>query len=286
MRRSRINHPFWAVMAVSFLAAFVVPERFTTPARSPVAGVFAPVSVPVRWVAGAFYAKVHPAAGDPASPATPRAAGTVFVENARLRGSLAALQVKFDQLARVNADRQAVGDIRPLCKPAAVTGSDSSGVRDVLLIASSVAARRPVVYGTDLIGRTMSAGLTGADVQLVSDPKFAVTGRIGRYVTGGDGQIRVQFVTQTPLLVQGVGRGAMAIRSTLTMREVADLGLAVNDVVVLDDRDWPANVQGLTVGRLASVTPQRNAPLFADVAVEPVVNVRQLSEVMVMVKDQ
>lgn len=274
-------------MAVSFAAAFVVPSRFTTPAKSPVSGVFAPVSVPVRWVAGAFYAKLHAAPTDPVSPAEPRVAASVYVENARLRGSLAALQVKFDQLARVNADRQAVGDIRPLCKPATVTGNEASGLRDVLLIGASVPPHRPVVYGTNLVGRTMAAGLTGADVQLVTDPKFAVTGRIGRYVTGDDGQIRVQFVEQVPLLVQGVGRGAMAIRSTLTMRQVADLGLAVGDVVVLDDHDWPAAVQGFTVGRLATVRPQRNAPLFADVTVEPVVeDLLHLGEVMVVAKDQ
>ena len=62
------------------------------------------------------------------------------------------------------------------------------------------------------------------------------------------------------------------------------LGIAVNDMVVLDDRDWPANLQGLWLGRITSIHPQPSAPLVADIRVEPVSDLMRLKEVMVMVK--
>jgi hypothetical protein len=284
----RAGHLFALLMGLSFLSAFVLPPRYTTPARSQVQGLFAPVSRPVRAIAGALYRRANPdRASDDGSPGQPRPAAAVYAENHALRAQLAALQVKFDQLSRLNADRQLVGDIFPLCRPATVTGADSSGVREALKITGvgSSAVGRPVVHGTDLVGRVVTAGLTGADVRLLTDPGFVFTARIARYVPDAAGQLTLAMVGQLQPWVQGVGHGAMAIRSTVSMQQVADLHLAVGDLVVLDDHDWPANVQGFCAGRIAAINSQANAPVFADIRVEPVANLMRLNEVMVVVKD-
>ena len=284
----RSGHLFATLMVLSFLSAFVLPPRWTTPVRSQVQGLFAPVSRPTRWVAGALGQRGHPErASDDGSPEQPRPADAVYAENHALRTELAALEVKFDQLSRLNADRGLVGDIRPLCRPATVTGADSSGMREALKIAGvgSVAAGRPVVHGTDLVGRVVAAGLTGAEVRLLTDPGFVFTARIARYVPDAAGRLTLAIVGQLQPWVQGVGHGSMAIRSTVSMQQVAELHLAVGDLVVLDDPDWPANVQGFTTGRIAAINTQANAPIFADIRVEPIVDLMRLNEVMVVVKD-
>ena len=169
-----------------------------------------------------------------------------------------------------------------------VTGADSSGLRESLKVSGvgGSAVRRPVVHGTDLVGRVEAAGLTGAAVRLVTDPGLSFTASIVHYVPDGAGQMTVAVVPGLQPLVQGVGHGAMAIRSTITMAQAAELHLAVGDLVVLNDHDgWPLTVQGFTVGRVAAVAPQTSSPLFADVRVEPAVDLLRLNEVMVVVRD-
>jgi cell shape-determining protein MreC len=282
---------FVALMALSFLSAFVLPPRYTTPVRTQVQGLFSPVSRPTRAIAGALYRRANPdRPTDDGSPQQPRETAVVLAENHELRAQLAALEVKFDELSRLNADRQMVGDIFSLCRPATVTGVDSSGVRETLKITGvgSNAAGRPVIHGHDLVGRVQAAGLTGAEVRLLTDPGFGFTAKFARYVPDGAGRLRLEIVEPLHPLVQGIGHGSMAIRSTVTMQQVADLHLAVGDLVVLQDRegkDWPDNVQGLCAGRVASIASQANAPIFADIRVEPTTDLLRLNEVMVVVKD-
>jgi cell shape-determining protein MreC len=276
-------------MALSFLSAFVLPPRFTTPARTQVQGLFSPISRPTRALAGALFHRANPdRPSDDGSPQQPRPPAAVYAENHELRAQLAMLQVRFDQLSRLNADRQLVGDLFPLCQPATVTGVDSSGVREALKISGvgSNAVGRPVVHGNDLVGRVVAAGMTGAEVRLLSDPGFVFTARIARYISDANGRLVLAKEDRLHPWVQGIGHGGMAIRSTVSMQQATELQLAVGDLVVLDDHDWPPAVQGLCAGRVASITPQANAPIFADIRVEPVADLLRLNEVMVVVRDQ
>ena len=279
---------FVALMALCFLSAFVLPERYTMPVRSPVQGLFAPVSWPTHALAGAVYRRLNPdPIVDGGSPGQPRPSKAVYDENQDLRAQLAELRVKFDQLARLNADRQTVGNIFPLCQPATVTGVDSSGVRETLKVigVGASAVGRPVVHGSDLVGRVRSAGLTGAEVRLLTDPGFGFTARFARYVPDANGRVSLAKFDALQPLVQGIGHGSMAI-SRLSMQQVANARLAVGDLVVLDDHDrWTSSVQGFCVGRIASIGSQVNAPIFADIRVEPATNLLRLNEVMVVVKD-
>ncbi len=275
-------------MALCFLSAFVLPPRFTTAVRGPAQGLFAPVSWPTRWAAGSVYRRLHPdATPDDGSPAGRRPADAVYAENHELRSALAALREQFDQLSRLNADRHLTWDVLPSCQPATVTGADASGLREALKIngVGSAAAGRPVVRGTDLVGRVVAAGVTGAEVRLLTDPGFVFTARLARYVPDAAGRLTLTYVGQVQPWVSGVGHGAMAIRTSITMQQVTDLHVAVGDLVVLADREWPPNVQGFTAGRVTAVNTQANAAVFADLRVEPVVDLTRLSEVMVVVKD-
>jgi cell shape-determining protein MreC len=278
-------------MLLSFVTAFLLPARFTTPAQGELLGIFSPISRPTRGLMIAIDRYFHPAVTvDDGSPAKPREVQTVYQENHQLREQLVALELKFEALSKLDADRQAVGDIRPLCEPATVTGSEGSGLGQSLLITSSSSSarfdNRPVVHGTDLVGKVERAGMTGAHVRLITDPGFNLTARIGRYVTGPDGKLKMVLVEHLQPLVQGIGNGAMAVHSTISMQQTKENRIGINDFVVLDDRDdWPANLQGFMIGRIVSIRPQQNAPLFAEIRIEPATDLMRLTEVMVMVKE-
>jgi hypothetical protein len=290
MSNLRFNQVFSLLMIISLVSAFIIPPRFTNPARDELEGLFSPISGPVRAIAGLIYRHVHrDTPVDDASPSSPRPQQTIVEENTQLRTAYAALLKKFDDLSQLNADRQLVGDIRPLCRPATVTGTDSSGIRESLIISAGgfggLDNGMPVLFAHEVVGRIARAGVGSSQVRLITDPGFPLTGRIGQYRTDPDGQIRLNWVEHLQPLVQGIGHGAMAIRSNLSMQQVHDLGIGENDMVLLDDRDWPANLQGYRIGRITSIRPQQNAPLFADIRVEPASDLMRLKEVMVMVKE-
>jgi cell shape-determining protein MreC len=184
-----------------------------------------------------------------------------------------------------------------LCKPATVTGGDATGFHETLQFSTAAAAiavkDRPVIRGNpsqsplpcDLIGKVVHSGPAGAQVRLVTDPGFRLTARIARYVTEPDGRLTLTRIGQLHPLVQGMGKNTMAIQSNISMQEVKDNDLRKDDLVLLDDHDWPANLQGFEVGRIVSITRQPSTPLLADIRIEPQANLMRLTEVMVMVKD-
>jgi cell shape-determining protein MreC len=295
---SRFSPIFAALMVMAFLVAFILPARFSALKADDLQGIFKPVSSPVRGMAGFVYRRFHHnAVVDDRSPEAPRPQATVYDENHQLLSAYASLKVKFDQLSQLNADRQAVGDIRSLCKPATVTGTDAAGFRESLnlSVAASAAAikDRPVIRGNpsqsplpcDLIGKIVRSGPAGAQARLVTDPGFRLTAKIARYEPQPDGSLKLTYIGDLHPLVQGMGHNEMAIQSNLSMQQVSDAGIKINDLVLLDDRDWPANIQGFEVGRITSINRQINSPLLADIRIEPQTNLMRLTEVMVMVKD-
>jgi len=65
---------------------------------------------------------------------------------------------------------------------------------------------------------------------------------------------------------------------------VNSLGIHINDVLVLDDRDYSPAVQGYNLGRITAIRPQANSPLVAEILIEPFTDAMKLREVMVVVK--
>jgi hypothetical protein len=282
MSNLRFNHLFAALLLLSFFSAFVIPPRFTNPARAELGGLFSPVSRPTRAITEMIFSHFHPEIPvDEGSPGAPRSDQTILQENRQLRMQLETLSERFDKLSQLNIDRNVVRDINPLCKPATVTGVDSSGIRESLTISSPslniLKEDMPVIYQYGLVGKISRAGITAAQVRLITDPGFVVSARISGTPTQGD-QMALP-------LVQGIGHGAMIIRG-VSMKDVDHFGLSINDTVLLDDADWPENVQGKRLGRITHIAPEQDAPLFARIQVEPEADLSRLQEVMVMVREK
>jgi hypothetical protein len=285
----RFNHVAVALMALSFVSAFLAPPRFTNPARSELSGIFSPISRPVRGISALIYGRFHPqVVVDDASPQLPREEQTLLEENRQLNLKLAALTIQFDNLSKLNADRHLVGDILPFCKPASVNGADSSTARESLQITSpnmDLTTGQPVLYAHSLLGRIVGAGLGTAQVRLITDPGFVIMCRIAQYKADDTKTLKLEWIKDLPVLVQGVGGGAMIVRSNLTMATVNDLQIRENDMLLLDDPDWPANLQGWCVGKITDISPQRKSPLLCSIQVRPLNDLLQQKEVMVMAKD-
>lgn len=288
---------FAALIALSFITAFVLPARFTVPGAGWLQGLFAPVSRPVGAIARLALGRFHPdSVTDPASTDKPRLQQSVYEENQQLRSAYASLLTKFDALSKLNADRQAVGDIRSLCKPATVTGTEGSGLAEGLNVtiggSSSGLMDHPVIRGNpsqsplpcELVGKVVRCGPAGAMVRLVTDPGSTLSARIGRYVPQPDGRLKLVYLDQIHRpLISGMGHNQMAVASNLSLRDVQAAGVAVNDVVLLDDDQWPGNIQGFEVGHIVSIGHQARHPLLADIRIEPQTNLLRLTEVMVMI---
>jgi cell shape-determining protein MreC len=277
----RFNQVFVGLLALSFLSAFILPSRLTNPVRS-VQGLFYPVARPARAIGGVLNARMsHP-------PLDNRAVADVKEENAQLRQLVSSFKAQLEELQRINADRNAVGDIRKLCTPVPVDGNDP-GTRDSLPIRSGtmqgIKPGMAVLYSRGVVGRIERSGLAGAQVQLCTDKDFRVAAQIRRYQRLDKDKLTYIPVGQTPPLLQGTGRGMMCIRN-MQMKETTnevENPVQVGDVVVLDDVEWEL-ARGMQLGVIEKIQPIHDAPLTADITVRPYLNLGALREVMVLNK--
>ena len=72
----------------------------------------------------------------------------------------------------------------------------------------------------------------------------------------------------------------------LTREQVKLGGLKVDDWVILSEADWPSYLHGRHLGRVKSIGIRPDAPLFAQITVEPTQNLMRLSKVMIVTKDK
>jgi hypothetical protein len=275
----RFNHVFALLMLLSIVSAFVIPQRITGKLAAHVRGVFAPVSMPLHrvgtWFHSAFLAS---------APVEDRPEADVAAENDRLRTELVRLSKQLEDLQALNADRELLGDLRQHCKPLAVVGTDT-GNRETLLL-------RPLVRGDleddlavispfGLVGKLDRVGAAaGPQVRLITDPGFRLEASFRRFIDAGNGSVQVVPLASTTQLVEGLGKGKMAIRN-MTDRQVKEIGLQKGDWVVLSDREYDRDLQGLKIGRIMSIRPRPDAPQFAQIELEPMQNLKMLREVMV-----
>jgi hypothetical protein len=285
MSRIRFNHVFIALVLGSAISAFVLPVRVTDRLRAPVQILFAPVSRPVHVAAAGVLDRISPEriVDEGTVGGVRREAEDVVTENQQLRLAVASLTGQLEELKRINADREALGDVRQLCMPVPVAGGDAGGRESLLLqrTGSPLRAGMPVLYSGGIAGRLEHAGAGGGRVRLVTDRGFRMTGSFGRFITTGDGRVEfVRIATPQPL-VEGIGNGQMRIRN-LPLEQVRSASLAAGDWLVLSDPDWPANLDGYRIGRVEVITAASDAPGFADVRLRPERELLRLREVMVM----
>jgi cell shape-determining protein MreC len=277
----RFNQVFFGLMALSFLSAFAAPARLTEMQRVPLDGLLVPISGPTHHLATWLRTRLVRT-----PPEDQRSVDAIRQENLELRQEIARLQMEVERLGALAAERQNLGDLKSLCDRFSVAGTDS-GSRDGLIlsgVSAEVKTDQPVLYGGGLAGRIDRAGEGVAHVRLVTDAGFVVSGQFVRFVKQSDGSVQAVRVSQLLPIVQGAGGGQMVI-ANLPLQEVTDAQVQPDDWVVLSDNTWPAAIQGIRVGRVASVRRAQKAALFAEIKLEPESGLMRLGDVWVMTRN-
>jgi len=252
----RFNHVFAALLVLSALSAFVIPERYTTKAQPQLQGLFYPVARPTRSIAAALHGRLSkPEPGDP------RDTRTIAGENDQLRQELVALDQEIGELRRRLAEREKLGALGEQCTPVKVVGEDTGNREGLSLQGSTIEGLKqgqPVLFAGGVVGRLdRPPGLTGAMVRLITDKGIRVGAYFGRFEKDANGELTFQRIETSPPLLEGTGDGAMRCATMLTMAEVRPEDpkdpkeakrprLEVGDWVFLEDQ---------TLGKVVLQTP-------------------------------
>jgi cell shape-determining protein MreC len=285
MSRIKFKHVFAALLVLSALSAFVIPERYTARAQPQVQSLFYPVARPARSVAAWVDARV---AKPPARDA--RDAQTVLEENDSLRQELAAMSQSLEEMRRRLAEREKLGPVGEFCTPFNALGVDAGGREGLLLRGSTFDGLRPGQYVlfwggvAGLIERP--PGMAGAQVRLITDKGMRVGACFLYWQKDDSGKLRPSRRPTSAVLVEGAGGGVMhcPITTALTMEQVQNAGVQVGDWVVVEDTDWDRRLQSYRLGKVVHIAPQPAAPLYADIRIEPATSLMRLREVMVLTK--
>lgn len=275
----RFNHVFGVLLLISAVSAFLIPPRFTNPLRTLAQGMFSPISRPTRILAASALGKFQEQPEPDGRPDM-----DIRSENDKLRSAVASLTRELDQLRAVHADYERLGDIAAYCTRVSVMGV-SPGKRDSLSLPGSFSSSIigfPVLYEQSVIGKIERAGIGGAQVRLITDLGVVNRGRFGRFVDNGMGGVMFLATEITDPIIEGAGNGVMLVRN-IGLPE-AEAAIHPGDWVVLDDSDWPTALQNRRLGSVRAVRARSDAPLVAEIAVEPSHNLLTLQDVMVMNK--
>ncbi len=275
MSHVRFNHVFAVLLLLSVLSAFVFPRQ-TSGVRAHVQGIFYPVAKPARMIASSLRRPAERLNDN-------RAGGDIVAENERLKIALANLTAQVALLHSRVAEGEQFGEAGKYTKRVAVMGNDPAA-RDSLSVVGRFDAtllNQPAIYNYGLAGRLERAGLSGAQVRLITDRSFRATGRFGSFVDKGAGDI--QFVPDETLrpLIEGAGNGVMMI-TNLKLEDVSKAAIGKGTWVVLDDKDYPPVLIHEKIGRVVSVAPQPESPLWANIEVQPEWNLMALTQVWVL----
>ena len=274
MSHLRFHHVFTVLLLLCLLSAFAFPKK-TSGVRAHVQGIFYPVAKPARFIASTVRGRMG-------GPQDKRAATDIVEENERLKGAVASLTGQMELLLTRVAEIEQFGPVGKYCKQVAVMGNDP-GSRDSLSVPGRFDVsliNQPVLYVGGIAGRFERAGLTGAQVRLVTDRSFSATARFGTFTRNQDGTEGFRGKDTTPPLVEGYGNGVMMIRN-IEYKEASEQ-VAEGMWVVLDDNDYPSLIQYQKLGKVISVKKRPEAPLWADIEVQPEWNLMALTSVMVL----
>jgi rod shape-determining protein MreC len=197
---------------------------------------------------------------------------TVRQDNQRLRGEVATLKRRVDQLTEQALETQRLQRLLSLqeSSPAAlltarVVGKDATNwFKTILLDRGSLDGIRrnlPVVTPDGLVGRVVEVTPTASKVQLLTDPVSAAGGLLQR--------------TRVTGVVAGSLSAGARVRYLPLMADVV-----VGDEVVTSGMGgvFP---KGIPIGRILSVERQSGA-LFQEATLQPAVDLSRLEEVLVL----
>jgi rod shape-determining protein MreC len=275
----RFNQVFFGLMALSFLCAFVLPPKLTDIGRTQFSALLIPLSRPSYRLANAIRNHFQPPQAQDTRPVE-----TIEQENVALKQQIQRLSSEIEQLRRRAGERESLGNLESLCERFSVTGADGDNREGLTIggILGDVRINQPVLSsGTvvDVIGRINREGSVAAHVQLVTDAGFTVTGHFVSYSLASGAQENGDLLA----IARGHGGGAMEI-DNLFMEDVRKAHVQMGDWVVLRDETWPAAVQGVRIGRVASIEPLNKENLFAEIKLAPETSLMYLNDVWVMTR--
>lgn len=295
MRWVTFNKMYIALLVAALMSALVVPKRVTDQGRAQAQALFAPVSYPVRVVAGGVYRRMNPAPLDVENPTgKPRTYQQVIDENRDLRMQVARMTERLRQLEELNADREAMGALRELCRPMKVDGADVANDRKSLSLKGDVKGLRPgmaVLYKGGLAGKIDRVGWSGgAQVQLVTDRGFKILAKFGRLEYVGD-ETKFRIVSEQKVLLEGNGSKGMVSRGegdgmvvrNLSQKDLEEMGVQTGDWALIADDEYGPAAQGYRIGQVQVVKPAKAAK-FVELGVLPQVDPSKLQEVMVLTR--
>jgi len=272
----KFNHVFAVLLLLCVVSAFIIPRK-TSGVRAHVQGIFYPVAKPARMIASSLRGRMD-------RMDDKRPVNEVAAENERLRGTVASLMAQVEHLASRVAEGEKFGDPGKDAKRVAVMGNDPQS-RDSLSVVGRFDAtlfNQPALYNYGLAGRFERAGLTGAQVRLITDRSFSVTGRFATFVDHGHGNVEWREIETPPPLVEGAGNGVMTIKNIEYKDAVEQAKIVPGTWVVVADKDYLPTLQNQRLGRVVSVKRQPHAPQWADIEVQPEWNLMALTQVWVM----
>lgn len=263
-------------MMLSLLSAFALPRRATDLNGTSLQTLLIPISRPTYRIANAIRGHFE----TPAIEDT-RDTRDIERENLALKQQIQAMSNEIDHLQQRARERDSLGGFEAFCDRFEVTAADT-GVHEAITITgsgiSNLRTDQAVLSSGSviaLIGRISRAGEMAAQVRLVTDPGFTVTGHFVTY-SAASGAVENKDLTA---IVTGRGKGSMVI-DNLSMDDVRRL--QPGDWVVLSDDAWPHDLQGVRIGKIASIEPLPSQTLFADIRLAPEQNLTHLNDVWVM----
>ena len=284
MSAIKFKHVFAALLILSALSAFVIPEKYAAAVQPQVQGIFYPVARPVNSIARWFSGRLGAGA-----PKDPRSTQTLLEENDSLRQEVAAMMRELEELRRRDAELEMLGPLRERCTPFAVVGTDAAG-RDGLLLRGStlegLKQGQAVLFPGGIVGRIVrSPGIAGAQVRLITDRGMRAEAFCVTFLRTSSGGTKPEQIKIPPIIVEGIGEGAMRCATSLTMEEVKSAGLKEGDMVFLGkDNEWDEAVHNRRLGKIVRIEPQANSSLHAEIRIVPTADLLGLQEVMVMTK--
>lgn len=283
-------------MGLGAICAFLIPPKYTGRFEPRLELVFAPVSAPVRMVAGWVSNRVAPPPADDL-----RRVRDISEENKQLRADVLKFRAQLEDMYWRDSELSKLGPMKADCTMFKVVSADGGTRESIGLEASSLSGLRQDMYvlstvsTVGLVGQVQRVGIGGAQVRLITDPGFRIKARFARYVTV-KGKTICEFPGTPIVLVEGAGDGTLVARG-VTLEEIG-LGpdgkplpkggsdtIKIGDYVTLDDSDCPRALKGVVLGRVLRILRRLDARGFAEIRVKPEANLKRLKEVMVMVKE-
>jgi hypothetical protein len=273
------------LILLAALFALLIPTRFTDPAKTLLQGLTVPLAWPVNRVAKFAHDRV--VSGEPVDDASrnkPRDRELVYRENEQLRQANANLLGQIEVLRQRAEETERLGPVAQYSTRVRVSGVESNNDLDLLATSfGKIEVGQPVIFAGGLAGRVVRAGAGGSVCRLITHKSSRIAGAFLRFAER-DGKLTAERLAIDPAVAVGDGGDGLVIAS-LRLDQVRAAGLSPGrDWFVLADPGWPTILRDYRVGVVESVTPSRDAPLFAEVRIRPAGVLTQLTEVRVLTR--